>query len=88
MLTKFKAEHLPDHRSQASQNCSLPNAGPITAASFYADFQGPRSRTTVTVLFPDSTLDLRSSVQEFIIRHQLSNICSRSFNSTHCHLEI
>ena len=33
------AEHLPDHKSQARGNCSLPNAGP-TEQGFNANFQG------------------------------------------------
>ena len=30
-LTQFKVKHLPDHKSQASRDCSLPNAGPTEA---------------------------------------------------------
>jgi hypothetical protein len=37
-LTRFMAEHLPDHRSQPNRNCSLPNAGP-TEQGLNTNFQ-------------------------------------------------
>ena len=55
-LTQFNSEHLPDHRSQASKNSSLPNLG-LMAPGFNANFQEPKSHITVTALLLDGPLD-------------------------------